>query len=229
MSDHVDHTRAQHSASPTCRGQSFVEFALVLPMLLVLLLGIADFARIFSAGVVLEASARNAAEIAAIERLRSEPSSTGDAAYYQAIHDVAAAAACDESRRLPTFDETETCPSGALDGDGAVAWFVRVCVHDSADTQCSTPPTGYGGAPPTGACPSLDALMDNTVLRPEASYFVEVRTCYKFETIFSLDVALPMNTGIRLGDRWIERSRTFVVDCPVGNNPEDLSTNCPNP
>src|SRR5690606_20209344 len=37
------------------RGQSLVEFALVLPMLLVLLLGIADFGRVFAAGILLEA------------------------------------------------------------------------------------------------------------------------------------------------------------------------------
>ena len=57
------------------RGQSLVEFALVLPMLLVLLLGIADFGRIFQAGIVTETAARNGAETAALERLRAKPPS----------------------------------------------------------------------------------------------------------------------------------------------------------
>ena len=49
-----------------------------------------------------------------------------------------------------------------------------------------------------------------------ASYYVEVRTCYKFETLFNLDVSLPMNTGLDLGDISIERHQNvFVVDCPV--------------
>ena len=77
------------------RGQSLVEFALVLPMLLVLLLGIADFARAFSAGVILEASARNGAEIGALERLRDKPPAPGDSAYYANLHRIAADAACD--------------------------------------------------------------------------------------------------------------------------------------
>jgi Flp pilus assembly protein TadG len=48
------------------RGQSLVEFALVLPMLLVLLLGIADFGRVFNAGITLEAATRDAAEAGAL-------------------------------------------------------------------------------------------------------------------------------------------------------------------
>ena len=41
-----------------------VEFALLLPMLIVLLLGIADFGRVFQAGITTEAAARDAAEAA---------------------------------------------------------------------------------------------------------------------------------------------------------------------
>ena len=102
MSEAVVHHQPSHTGSR--RGQSFVEFALVLPLLIVLLLGIADFARIFQAGIVLEASSRNAAEVAAIERLRNEPGTAGDPAYYAALHVIAADQACAESRRLPTFD-----------------------------------------------------------------------------------------------------------------------------
>lgn len=227
--DHCPHRlkAAFTTPRPTPRGQSFVEFALVLPMLIVLLLGIADFARVFSAGIVLEAATRNAAEVAALERLRDEPLTPGDAAYYENLHALAAGVACDESRRLPTFEDPETCPSGALDRNGAPSWFVRICVHDGADPSCS-PPAGYG-TPDASSCPELTGPMNNAVPNAAASYFVEVRTCYKFETLFNLDLALPMNTGLALGDVWMERSRTFVIDCPVGVDPSDLATNCPNP
>ena len=47
-------TRGTDGTTP--RGQSLVEFALVLPMLLVLLLGIADFGRVFQAGITTEAA-----------------------------------------------------------------------------------------------------------------------------------------------------------------------------
>ena len=71
--------------------------------------------------------------------------------------------------------------------------------------------------------------MVPTVPDSVASYYVEIRLCYKFETLFNLDLSLPMNAGLDLGDIWIERTRTFVVDCPVGSDPTDLATVCPNP
>src|SRR5918999_379430 len=87
------------------RGQSLVEFALVLPILLVLLLGIADFGRVFTAGIVLEASARNAAEAAAQEYLqlcRNRPTCPPlDDTDYAALHGVALVEACREAERLP--------------------------------------------------------------------------------------------------------------------------------
>ena len=74
-----------------------VEFALLLPMLLVLLLGVADFGRVFTAGITVEAAARNAAEVVAQEYLRNPPGpmsdpapSPGDDTYYRALHELAA-------------------------------------------------------------------------------------------------------------------------------------------
>jgi hypothetical protein len=78
-------------------------------------------------------------------------------------------------------------------------------------------------------CDEFEQPMSNAVPVNIASYFVEVRTCYKFETLFNLDITLPMSASLGLGDIWIERTRTFVVDCPVGTDPTDLATVCPNP
>ena len=47
------------------RGQSLVEFALILPVLLTLVGAVADVARLYSAWVTLEAATRDAAEYAA--------------------------------------------------------------------------------------------------------------------------------------------------------------------
>ncbi len=60
----VSRRRPTPAVSP--RGQSLVEFALVLPLLLILLLGVADFGRVFAAGITLEAAARNASEVVAL-------------------------------------------------------------------------------------------------------------------------------------------------------------------
>ena len=81
MSDHAVSSPSEDTAKRSRRGQSMVEFALVLPMLLILLLGIVDFGRVFQAGIVTEAAARNGAEAGALERLRGEPPTTpGDPA-----------------------------------------------------------------------------------------------------------------------------------------------------
>ena len=56
--------------SRVARGQSLVEFALLLPLLLVILLGVADFGRVFQAGIMMESATRAAAEAGAVEYLR---------------------------------------------------------------------------------------------------------------------------------------------------------------
>src|SRR5437868_2771020 len=109
------------------RGQSVVEFALVLPVLLVLAIGVADFGQVFAAGITVEAAARNGAEAAAQEYLHNGPGYPqprqqtdprgapvlGDSdyngdpctggnvpptcGYYNALHDLAARTACREA------------------------------------------------------------------------------------------------------------------------------------
>src|SRR3989442_9403052 len=130
------------SGSRDPRGQSLVEFALVLPLLMVMLLGVADFARVFSAGITVEAAARDAAETGAIERLRTKPSPAGSPPYYHALHEAVAKVACSETRVLPstTFDEaTRTCSSMPI---------IRVCVHDGNDPACGQPINGFPAAVP---------------------------------------------------------------------------------
>ena len=211
----------QHPA-PTraSRGQSLVEFALVLPMLLVLLLGIADFGRVFQAGIVTEASARSGAESAALERLREgpDPLAPGDPDYYARLHALAAQAACAETKQLPnttyvpddpatpTVDE-ESCPDMPI---------IAVCVQDGLDPMCGDLAPGYTGTPPPD-CTDLTRPWDGASGGATGSHSVEVRLCYRFTTLISLDVSLPFGWGLSLGDVYLERSRTFVVDCPPGD------------
>jgi hypothetical protein len=53
---------------PAIRGQSMVEFALILPLFLFLALAIVDFARVFSAAITLESAAREAADYGTLYR-----------------------------------------------------------------------------------------------------------------------------------------------------------------
>ena len=119
-------------------GQSMLEFALVLPILLMMFIAIADFGRIFAAMITLESATRNAAEAAANAYLANPPGGAGtlnlpappgDLTYYSGIHLVAARVVCNDMRGLPNtnFDAgTVTCPDMPL---------VMVCVHDSQDTS----------------------------------------------------------------------------------------------
>lgn len=196
----------------SARGQTLVEFALVLPMLLVLLLGVADFARVFAAEISMEAAARNAAEAVSLERLHNPPSTPGDPVYYQALHDLAARTVCHEARQLPntTYNAgpPESCPDMPV---------VAVCVHDDHDPLCgaSDALSGHIGAVPAECTEILDTSGRTNASGGETvSNFVEVRVCYHFTTLFNLHVQFPLSAGLNLGDIWIQRSRTFVVDCP---------------
>ena len=196
------------------RGQSVVEFALVLPMLLVLLLGVADFGRVFAAGIVLEASARNAAEAVAQEYLQfARNSPTIDAADYQRLHRVALVEVCREAERLPSWSD--------LDADGVCDMpTAAVCVHDlPADPDDLTPPPGdpYCGSEAAGAPTQCSEIAGEgwSIAKAgdsESLAYVEVRVCYRFTTLINLtDIDLPFGSGLSLGDIWLQRDRSFAV------------------
>ena len=194
------------------RGQSLVEFALVLPMLLVMLLGIADFGRVFAAGITMEAAARNAAEAAAQEYVQMVRNKTGgvlDGSDYQRLHDVALDAVCEEA---------ETLPNQVISGGTCAMPRAAVCIHDGNDmagcgsevdpgwTDCDsmTNPSTWEddnvGTDPDGAGP-LSALP-----------YIEVRVCYRFTTLFNItDLDLPMGWSLSLGEVYLERERHFAV------------------
>src|SRR5579859_5456577 len=85
-------------------GQAMVEFILILPLLLVLLLGVVDFGRVFAAGISMEAAARNGAEAAAQEYVQivrnSGSLTTSD---YQYLHELAIDTVCHEASVLPGY------------------------------------------------------------------------------------------------------------------------------
>ena len=202
-------SRRRPTAAVSPRGQSLVEFALVLPLLLILLLGVADFGRVFAAGITIEAATRNAAEAAAQEYqqiIRNQVSLTS--ADYQQLHQVATNEVCKEAAVLP---------NRAVDGGGDCTMpITSVCVHDTAggDPACGT----AGVAVPT-QCSTMDnwaATADPANLAPVTDGasplpYVEVRTCYRFTTLFNLHLALPLGAGISVGDIWLQRDRQFVV------------------
>lgn len=180
-----------------------MEFALVLPMLLVLLLGVADFGRVFAAGITIEAAARNGAEAAAqeyVQRQRNDPAPL-TASDYDAIRDVAHEVACEEAVKLP---------GQAGSGSSCTMPLTAVCIHDddAGDAGCGS----ASAAVPT-ECTALAGGWSpaNQHAIGELPY-VEVRICYRFTTLINLtELSLPLAQGISIGEIWLQKARAFVA------------------
>jgi hypothetical protein len=201
MSDHLEQ-RSTDSANERCRrGQSLVEFALVLPMLLVLLLGIADFGRVFASGITVEAMARNAAEAASQEYLQlrraASPAPPLPAAY-DAVHLRAQEVACEEA---------ETLPNRVSAGGVCSMPVVASCVHDEWGDHCSS-----GSAPVPSSCSSMSAWPPTLPTQVGGLPYVQVSACYQFTTLINIsDLHLPLGWSLSLGDIWLQRDRVFAV------------------
>lgn len=187
-----------------------VEFTLVIPILLLLLLTVADFGRFFAAGITVESIARTAAEFAAREYLREAAAVGGaplSAAAYARVHAYAWQTVCDEAAGLPGV--TTGSP-----GDPCAGIPTVVCVHDVSDPDCDMSYNDAGGIPPE--CASLTTPQRPTNAKNgsgEASRYVEVRVCYRFSTILpTMEIA---SIGVPLaplaGAFHIERERHFTV------------------
>lgn len=183
------------------RGQSLVEFTLILPIMLIILLLVGDFGRLFAAGITIESAARTAAEVAAAEYNRA---ATID---YPAIHRNAWLSVCHEAASLPN-----ATPGGGGECDGLPT---VVCVHDGFDSDCGNAYNDASGIP--AECPSLQpGNRPSTAITPGGetvpTKYVEVRVCYRFSTI--LQMTLPSIGGPLSslgGDFFIERARVFTV------------------
>jgi len=180
-----------------------VEFALITPILIMLLVVVGDLGRIFASGIAIEAATRNAAEIGANEYLGNPPAAldvpapAGAAAYYAPLHQRIAAVVCAETAELPNaqFDSaTRTCPGMPL---------IQICVHDSQDTECAA--EAHGATIPAG-CDAMATPPVNTHAGSGTPRWIEVRVCYRF-------TALLQSPVLSFGDLWLQRTRTFVVPC----------------
>lgn len=162
-----------------------------------LFLGVADLGRIFVAGVVIEAAARNAAEIVAQDYQRNPPpAGPPDESYYANLRRIAATAACAEARPLPSTDyNAGECPNQPI---------VRTCIHNTLDPECGAAVPGFASSIPA-QCPQAAAAMSNTQTGDtETSKYVEVRVCYLFQPILRLPI-LPFD------DIYLERTRMFTI------------------
>jgi hypothetical protein len=185
------------------------EFALVVPILIILFVSIADFGRIFATEINIEAASRDAAEVGANQYLAKPPgpldvpAPAGQASYYGPLHDQIAKVVCAEMRDQFNTDydsASRTCPTMPL---------VLVCIHDSQDTNCGTPAFGVlPSSVPPGCADMTSALAAGPTPDQQLSVrrWVEVKTCYRFTTL----VNVPL---VSFGEFWLERTRQFTIPC----------------
>jgi hypothetical protein len=182
-----------------------------MPFLMVFLLTIADFGRVFQAGIMIESAARTAAETASAAYLReAQRVAPGPVTMsgYASVHQSAWQSVCDEAASLPNA----TPGSG---GGQCIGLPTVVCVHDGADPLCADAYNAGGGIP--AGCPALGAgsRPTNTQLPESGSNtwpYVEVRVCYRFSALLRVDIPFVGGTLSPLGgDFFIERARTFSV------------------
>ncbi|MEO8462000.1 MAG: TadE/TadG family type IV pilus assembly protein [Chloroflexota bacterium] len=186
-------------SQPASDGQSLVEFALVVPFLLILLLTVADFGRYFAAAISVESIARTAAEVAAQEYVRA------GAIDHSTIHGYAWQSVCNEGQTLPNV--MYSSPTTECSGIPTL-----VCVHDGVDPMCSTPYNASGGVPAQCTAITPDPITNAMSGEGAGLVFVEVRVCYRFSTIFGFSIPFVGGSLESLsGDFYIQRTRTFTV------------------
>jgi hypothetical protein len=186
-------------------GQSVTEFALVVPILLLILLTVSDFGRYFAASISLESMARTAAEVAAqefVQEYAADPLATPS---YALIHKTAWQSVCDEGHDLPNM----TPGSG---GNECSDLPTMVCVHDGVDPTCGAVYNDGGSLPPA----QCGALQPGAAPAPtrdsQAHVYVEVRVCYRFSSFFQLTIPFfDISLTPLSGDFYIERARQFTV------------------
>ena len=183
-----------------------VEFALVVPILLMLFIAVADFGRIFATIIALEAATRDAAEatanryVSAYPGALDQPAPAGDPAYYAPLHAYAAGVVCAEMRTFPATNydpATNTCPDMPV---------VIVCVHDAQDTECANR-ASPGTDPIPAECSVFNPAPNHDQLpgQPGARW-IEVRACYHFTALLHLPL-------FSLGDFWLQRTNEFTIPC----------------
>jgi hypothetical protein len=154
----------------------------VLPLLLVFLLGVADFGRVFADGIALEAATRNSAEAAAQEYMQlcsQYPGSDcgllvqGD---YDSLHALALEVGCREADRLTNVQETAGNCTNPL---------IAVCVHD--DNTGDATSCGQEALAAPAECSHMSDAWSAVRAGPvDGRPYVEVRMCYLFEPLIPL-------------------------------------------
>lgn len=201
--------RDLRAGSRAPRGQSLVEFGLVLPVLFFFLLGVADLGRVFADGITMEAAVRNGAEAAALEyqqlcgkTVATDPFCDAGLSQsdYNTLHSLVLDVACREAERL-----TNRVTTG---GGACTNPAIAICIHDNSTGDANS----CGAEGTTGNVPAeCTHMFPDTAWSPvrsgpaEGRPYVEVRMCYEFNPI------LPITSIWWGGSVWLQKENNFAV------------------
>ena len=180
-------------------GQSLVEFALVLPILIVLVVAVGDFGRVYATGVAVEDAAREAADFAAFDDLSAshffEPApgtvDAKDSTRFEALR-----RACSAVSALPDY--------------GAVASFCAdpdSRCSDVAGSLCQMTVENARASQPWASTCGTDPQLDVT-----CGWVVHVTVTFDFNTL--VDVP-PLPGAVHL----VRDSRYAISALPAGTPP----------
>jgi hypothetical protein len=180
------------------RGQSVVEFALVLPIMVVLLFAIVDFARIYTTMMSIESAAREAAdygtELGAAKWLPDPDPAPPPAGADATVVDMREHA-CIAASDLPDYSTS----GGDEDADGV-------------DDGCTNPSFAYCVTPADGApCGSLNPADGCEATTREPPCKVTVTLTYNFRLLAPLNIEVM---GVRYGvppTIAIQRDSTYAM------------------
>jgi Flp pilus assembly protein TadG len=147
------------------RGQSIVEFALVLPILMILLLAIVDFARLYTTVLTVESAAREAADYGAFHWYNWQDSTAANATEAEMER-----RACVAIRNLPEY-------SGPVDSCMTPSFF---------NSSLDAPPSG----PSTNCALKPDPSQDPCRVTVTLQYSFELLAPINIE-LFGVALGLP--------------------------------------
>lgn len=171
-------------------GQSLVEIALTLPVLLLLVFGVTDFARVFYYAIEISGSARAGVREAIInestdigDAIRSEPNSAiaNTTAVWGDTGPGGANADCTSGVGAQRCGDPNGCPASAFTGSRLACFAIRACTLTGVDQ---------------GTCSSYGAWGSRPTISASGVRAIEVVVVYKFAPVTPLATQfLPTTNG----------------------------------
>ena len=173
-------SRADQPQRRRTGGQSFAEFAIIVPVLFLILLAIADLGRVYTSAVAVEAAAREAADYGAFDASRWDATVDPDNDSNMVVEMKRRACVAAKGSHLEGYAQTDPLDDTSCTNPA----FTCTIDRGGFEVDCATSDGAVAGA---------DCSKDLSVTDPPCT--VHVRLDYSFTTFFAIP---PMPTSIAI-------------------------------